>query len=166
MMASLYELSAYYTSMLDAYDGAETEQDREEIIEALEGAGGDIAEKAEAYAKVIRTKEAEARAFKDEADRLSAKQSACENMVKRLKAALLDAMKLTDMVEIKTSIGKWRLQNNPVSCQVVDLDAVPMEYHIKHEDTIDRKAVLQHYKATGELLPGVEIRQEMGIRFR
>lgn len=165
-MASLYELTGAFADLLDRYDGAETEQEREEIIEALEGAGGDIAEKAEAYAKVIRTKEAEARAFKEEADRLSAKQSACENMAKRLKAALLDAMQLTNMTEIKTSIGKWRIQNNPASCQVTDLNAVPMEYHVKHEDTIDRKAVLQHYKATGELLPGVEIRQEMGIRFR
>ena len=165
-MASLYELSAYYTSMLDAYDSAETEQDREEIIEALEGVGGDIAEKAEAYAKVIRTKEAEARAFKEEADRLSAKQSACENMVRRLKAALLDAMKLTDMTEIKTSIGKWKTQLNPLSCNVTDPDKVPERFHVKQPDKIDKQAMIKEHKATGEIFDGAEFRQDMGIRFK
>ena len=148
-MASLYELSAGYATLLDAYDSAETEEEREDILELLESAEVDINGKAENYAKVIRMKEEEAKAFKAEAERLTARRQAAENVVKRLKAALLDGMKLAGKTEITTSIGKWRVQMNPLSCEVVDIDHVPMKYHIKQEDKIDKKGLLHDGRTFG-----------------
>lgn len=165
-MASLYELSAGYALLLDEYDAAETDEEREKILAMLAEADGDITDKAESYAKVIRMKEEEAKAFKAEADRLTARRQAAENMVKRLKDALLGSMVLTGTSEIKTSIGKWKVAMNPLSCDVVDIDKVPMEYHIKQEDKIDKKGLIAHYKETGEIINGVEFKQEQGIRFR
>ena len=165
-MASLYELSAGYVTLLDAYDTAETDQEREDILELLSAAEGDIESKAENYAKVIRMKEEEAKAFKAEADRLTERRQAAEHMAKRLKAAMLDAMKLTNMPEIKTSIGKFRLQMNPWSCEVTDWTQVPTEYRTPQPDKVDRKGLVDHFKATGEMIDGVEFRQEQGIRFR
>ena len=165
-MASLYDISAGYASLIDAYDNAESDEEREGIIAMLATAEGEITEKAENYARVIRMKEEEAKAFKAEADRLTKRKQAAENMVARLKDALLGAMALTGTQEIKTSIGKWRLQMNPLSCDVVDIDKVPMQYHIKQEDKIDKKSLLADFKATGEIIDGVEFKQEQGIRFR
>lgn len=165
-MASLYELSAGYALLLDEYDAAETDEEREKILAMLAESEGDITDKAESYAKVIRMKEEEAKAFKAEADRLTARRQAAENMVKRLKDALLGSMVLTGTNEIKTSIGKWKLAMNPLSCDVVDIDKVPMEYHIKQEDKIDKKGLIAHYKETGEIINGVQFKQEQGIRFR
>lgn len=165
-MANLYELAAGYASLIDAYDAAESEEEREGILAMMESAEGDIEAKAENYAKVIRMKEEEAKAFKVEADRLTKRRQAAENMVSRLKAVLLDAMKLTNTPEIKTSIGKWRIQSNPLSCEVVDIDKIPMQYHIRQEDKIDKKGLIDYYKQTGEIIDGVEFRQEQGIRFR
>lgn len=165
-MASLYELSAGYQTLLDAYDAAETDEEREDILAILAETDGNISDKAESYAKVIRMKEEEAKAFKAEADRLTKRRQAAENMVTRLKAAMLDAMKLTNTAEIVTSIGKWRVQMNPVSCEVTDIDKVPMMYRIRHEDTVDKKTLIQHYKLTGELVDGIMFTQEQGVRFR
>lgn len=165
-MASLYELSAGYALLLDEYDAAETDEEREKILAMLAEAEGDITDKAESYAKVIRMKEEEAKAFKAEADRLTARRQAAENMVKRLKDALLGSMVLTGTNEINTSIGKWKVAMNPLSCDVVDIDKVPMEYHIKQEDKIDKKGLIAHYKETGEIINGVQFKQEQGIRFR
>lgn len=165
-MASLYELSGFYTALLDAYDGAETQEERDALIADIATAEGKIEDKAEAYAKIIRMKEEEAKAFKAEADRLTAKKQAAENMAKRLKDAMLGAMVLTGADEIKTSIGKWKLQMNPVSCQVLDAGAVPAEYHIPQEDKIDKAALIKAHKETGEVFDGVEFKQEQGIRFR
>ena len=165
-MANLYELSAGYATLVDAYDNAETEEERSEFLRLIANAEGDIADKAEAYAKIIRMKEEEANAFKAEGERLIRKKQVAENVVKRLKAALLDAMKLTGQTEIVTSIGKWRVLQNPVSCEVYDVDKIPMEYHIKQEDKIDKKGLLAHYKATGELIEGCEFKAETGIRFK
>ena len=165
-MARLYDISAGYASLIDAYDNADSDEEREGIIAMLAAADGEISDKAENYARLIRMKEEEAKAFKAEVDRLTARKRAAENMVARLKDALLGAMTLTGTQEIKTSIGKWRLQMNPLSCEVVDVDKVPMQYHIKQEDKIDKKGLIDYYKQTGEIIDGVEFKQEQGIRFR
>ena len=165
-MASLYDITAGYASLIDAYDNADSDEEREGIIAMLATAEGEISDKAENYARVIRMKEEEAKAFKSEIDRLTARKRAAENMVARLKDALLGAMTLTGTQEIKTSIGKWRVQMNPLSCDVVDIDKVPMQYHIKQEDKIDKKGLIDYYKQTGEIIDGVTFKQEQGIRFR
>lgn len=165
-MASLYELSALYASFVDAYDTAETDEERDEILTMLSKAEGDITEKAEAYAKIIRNKATEAEGYKAEADRLTARRRAAENMVKRLKGTLMDAMNMVGTTEIATSIGKWKIQQNPLSCEVIDIDQIPMEYHITMPDTINKKALIDHFKATGEIIPGCDFRRDQGIRFR
>ena len=165
-MASLYELSAGYASLLDAYDAAETDEEREDILAMLATAEGDIADKAEAYAKIIKNKAADANAYREEAKRLTKLAQYAENVTERLKSALFDAMKLTDTQEIKTSIGKWRRQMNPPSCEVLDVDLVPKQYRTPQPDKVDRKAILDAFKQTGEIPSGVEIKREEGVRFR
>ena len=165
-MASLYELSAEYSGFLDAYDNAQSDEEAAEILQSLVDIHGELTEKGEAYAKVIRNKKSEAKAFKDEADRLMAKAKSASNLVDRLQQALLDAMKLTNTKEIVTSIGKWRMQMNPWACEVKDADKVPKKYHIPQPDKIDKLALLKEFKETGEIVDGCEFRQEQGIRFR
>lgn len=163
---TLYELSAEMAGYINAYDMAETEEERAEIAQSLVDLHGEITDKADGYAKVMRNKLAEAEALKKEAKRLTDKAKAAENLAERLKNVMFDAMKLTGQTEIPTSIGKWRVQNNPWSCEVVDIDKVPMQYHIKQEDKIDKKGLLAKFKADGEIIEGVNFTQEQGIRFK
>lgn len=165
-MATLYELSAGYASLLDMYDLAETEPERADILDMLASAEGDIAEKAEAYARIMKNKQAEAEGLKAEIDRLTAKRRAAEAVVDRLKDAIANAMLMVGAKEIGTTIGKWRLQDNPWSCEVLDVNAVPEEWHIKVEDKIDRAGLVRHFKETGEMIDGVEFRRSTGARFR
>lgn len=163
---TLYELSAEMAGFIDAYDMAETDEERAEIAQSLVDLHGEITDKADGYAKVMRNKMAEAEALKKEAKRLTNKAKAAENLAERLKNAMLDAMKMTGQTEIPTSIGKWRVQNNPWSCEVVDIDKVPMQYHIKQEDNIDKAGLLKQFALTGEVVDGCEFVQKQGIRFR
>ena len=165
-MATLYELSEGYAQMMSMYDQAETAEEREDLLELLAGAEGDITEKAEQYARVMRNKQAEADGLKAEADRLTAKRRAAEAVVERLKEAIATAMMTVGAKEIGTTIGKWRIQENPWSCEVLDADAVPEEWHIKVEDKIDRAGLVKHFKMTGEIMPGVEMKRSAGVRFR
>lgn len=163
---TLYELSEGYAQMMAMYEQAETEAERADLLDLLAGAEGDITEKAEAYARIMRNKQAEAEGFKAEADRLTAKRKAAEAVVERMKEAITTAMMLVGAQEIGTTIGKWRLQENPWSCEVLDVDAVPEEWHIKVEDKIDRAGLVKHFKMTGEMMPGVEFKRTTGARFR
>jgi hypothetical protein len=165
-MASLYELSAEYAGFLDAYANAQNEDEAAEILQSLVDIHGDIEEKAEAYARVIRNVSAEAQAFRDEAKRLTKKAVAGENLVERLKQAVLDNMKVTGQKKIPTSIGAWSTQLNLMSCDVTDPDKVPERFHVKQPDKIDKAAMIREHKATGEIFDGAKFTQELGIRFR
>lgn len=165
-MANLYELTTEYAALLAEYDMAEDDARRAEVLIMIDQVQDDIGDKAEAYARIMKNLQADADAYEAEAKRMAAKAKAAKNAVEGLKMRLLDAMRQFDATEIKTSIGKWRIQNNPWSCEITDADRVPAEYHIPQPDKIDRIALLKHFKDTGEMLDGVEYVQTAGLRFR
>ena len=165
-MATLYELTADYAALIDAYDVAESDEERAEILDTLAGLEGDLAAKSEAYARIIKNKQAEADAFKAEAKRLHAKQEAAENAVERLKATLLDAMRVTGRTELPTTIGTWKTQLNPPGVDILDADKVSQEWRVPQPDKIDKQAILRHFKATGEIVEGTDIKRELSLRFR
>lgn len=165
-MATMYKVSEEYAELLSALEFSETEEEAAEIWEKLVALEGDIVDKADTYARIIRNKQAEAEGFKAEKQRLEKCQKAAENVVERLKQILLNSMQLIDVKSIQTGIGKWNIQMNPPKCDVKNEDAVPDEFHIPQPDKIDKAGILKHFRATGEILPGVEITQSAGIRFK
>lgn len=165
-MASLYEIRTDYATLLTMYDSAETDEAREQYLELMATADDAIDEKAEIYAKIIRNKQAEAEAYKAEAERLTAKRKSAERVIERMKEALLDVMIVAEKPEISTTIGKWKIQKNPIKCEVLNIDAIPAEYHIPQPDKVDVKAMIAQHKLTGEVFDGCEFKQEEGIRFR
>ena len=165
-MKNLYELTAEYDELLAALDAAENEDEKNVYLEKLDELSGDIEHKAEAYAKIIKSKQAEAEAYKTEIVRLTANMRAAENVADRLKDRLLNAMTTSNITEIPTAIGKWRVQNNPWSAEIVDAEKVPIEWKIPQEPKIDRSGLVKHWKETGELVDGVQFLQRQGLRFK
>ena len=164
-MASLYDIGARYAALLDRMESAEGDEALD-VLDELAMMDDELEVKAENYIRIIKTKEAEADGFDKEAKRLTARKQAAENVAKRLKQAMLDAMKLAGKTELPTSIGKWKVQANPMSCEVLDINKVPQEWHIKCDDKIDKAGLIKHYKMTGELVDGCEFKQTEGIRFK
>ena len=164
-MASLYDIGARYAALLEKMESAEGDEALD-VLDELAMMDDELEVKAENYIRIIKAKEADAEGFKKEADRLTAKRQAAENVAKRLKQAMLDAMKMANKTELPTSIGKWKVQSNPLSCEVLDINKVPQEWHIKCDDKIDKVGLIKHYKMTGELVDGCEFKQTEGIRFK
>ena len=165
-MANLYELSVGYASILDAYDAAETDEEREELLGMLADAGDEISNKAENYVRIIKNVQSDVEGYKAEAKRLTKKATTGENLIERLKNTMLEAMKMTGQTEVETSIGRWKTQLNPMSCDVTDPDKVPERFHVPQPDKIDKAAMIREHKATGEVFDGAEFVQTVGIRFR
>ena len=66
---TLYELTGQYLELLDMAEDA----DPEVFADTLEGIDGEIEDKADNYAKVIRTLEGDVQSVKSEIDRLTEK---------------------------------------------------------------------------------------------
>ena len=165
-MRNLYELTSDYENILTWLETAETEDEKEAALAALDEISGAIEQKAEIYAKIIKSKQAEAEAYKAEIVRLTANMKAADNTAERLKTRLLNAMQSAGITEIPTAIGKWRVQNNPWSAEIVDAEKVPIEWQIPQEPKIDRAGLVKHWKETGELVDGIQFLQKQGLRFK
>ncbi len=163
---TLYELTGEYEELIGALECAESEEEADEIWRRLGDTEDGIQDKAEAYARILRNKQAEADALKTEKRRLEQRLRAAEAVVERLKARMLEIMQWLGVREVPTGIGKWRVQMNPYSVSVLDEAAVPDEFRIPQPDKIDKEGILKHYKETGEILDGTSVAQSLGIRFR
>lgn len=165
-MAKLYELTDAYVSLLAQYEDAATDDERTDIITAITAVETDITEKADNYARLIKNANAESVALADEIRRLTAKKTAADNFVKRLKDNLLFAMNIAGATEIRTTIGKWYIQKNPQKVTITDEMMVPARFLVEQPPQFDKKAILAEFKETGELFSGVEITQDESVRFR
>lgn len=163
---TLYELTTEYEALLAEYEVAEDDERRAEVLDMIDAVQDDIGDKGEAYARVLRNLSAQRDAYKAEADRLTRKAKASEKAMEGLKAQLLSAMQRVGANKLETSIGKWSVRTNPWSVEVMDVDAVPAEYHIPQPDKIDKRAILASFKETGEIVGGVMMNQTTGIQFR
>lgn len=165
-MANLYTLANEYGDLISALEAAEDEAEAAEIWNRLDALEGSITDKAEAYARIVRNKQAEAEALKAEKQRLEKLQKAAERISENLKSRLLDAMQRLNVGEIQTGIGKWKIQTNPYSVTVLDEAAVPEEFRIPQPDKIDQKGILKHFRETGKILDGTEITRSKSLRLR
>ena len=101
-MSSLYELTANYETILNLLYDEET--DEQMILDTLESIEGDIEEKADGYAKIIKELEARRDARKAEAKRLTDSAKVFDNRVNALKQNLFNAMKQTGKTKFATDL--------------------------------------------------------------
>ena len=108
--------------------------------------------------------------IKEHCDVLTAKRKRIENKIDAIQAYVLNEMQVNGISSIKDKDGLFiaKLAKNPPSVQVVDENAVPIEFvQVETVKKIDKKAILQHAKDTGEIVAGVEIvtdKQRLSIK--
>lgn len=162
-MATLYELSATYEELMDClYD---EEWDPETLIDTLDGIEGEIEEKAENYAKIMKQMELDIAGCKAEEARLATKRKSLENREERLKNALYEAMKAVGRPKFKTALFSFGIQKNPPSLAIADGVTVPDQYLIPQEPKVDRKAIIAELKS-GAVIEGMRLVQGESLRIR
>ena len=164
-MSTLYELTGNYITLMDMLDDPEV--DPITLMDTLDAVEGELDEKAENYGRIIRNLEAEAKALKEEADRLSRRKRTIDNNIDSLKKRLQLSMELTGKDAIDTPLFKFRIQKNAPSV-VVDLDDLqdmPMEYLTYHEPTVNKAAIKDALKA-GEVIEGCRLVEKQSIQIK
>lgn len=165
-MSTLYELTGNYVTLMDMLDDPDV--DPITLMDTLDAVEGELDEKAENYGRIIRNLEAEAKALKEEADRLSRRKKTIDNNIDSLKKRLQMAMELTNRPKIDTPLFKFYIQKNAPSV-VVDLDDLqdmPMEYLTYHEPTVNKTALKDALKAGLDLTGIAHLEQSQSLRIR
>lgn len=109
-MASMYELTANWAAVLEM--AQDPDIDPQAIADTLESIGGEIEEKAENSAIVMKELEAEAAKLKAEEQRLKDRRTKVENNIKDIKQRLFDAMKMTGKEKFKTELFSFSIAKN------------------------------------------------------
>ena len=143
-MSTLYELTNDYMNLLELAEDPDI--DEQAFMDTLEGIDGALEDKAEGYAKVIRTLEGDAAACDAESKRLRNKKQTIENNIKRMKAALQYAMQATGKTKFKTALFSFGIQKNPASVVIDHAGKVPANYWIPQPPELDKKAIKAYLK--------------------
>lgn len=152
---TLYDLSADYVQILDLLDSGETD---EALALQLGTLAGKIAQKAEAIAGLVAHLDGMAAMRKAEADRLRERAKSDERNAARLKAYVLQHMQAIGTQRIDTARFTLSVRQNPPAVEVLEEMLVPAEYiRTVTTTSVDKRAILEHYKSEGEIVPGVEI---------
>ncbi len=145
---TLYELTGEYRMLLALAE--DPDMDPQTITDTMEAIEGDIEDKAENYAKVMRTLSADVDGIKAEISRLSDRKKAIENNITRMKAALEEAMRATGKTKFKTALFSFGIQKNPPRCVIDNTEAIPEQFLIAQEPKVDTAGILKAMKAGTE----------------
>lgn len=157
----LYELSGAYIEALRAIEEAEDEVEAERFERLAETLVGSIEEKAENICKLITTIEVEGVGPIDsEIKRLQQRRQTVSNSAEWWRNYLFDQLSQADGQRVKGPLFTAWLQRSPPSCEVTDEDAVPKEWWRTPPPVVERGRILEYFKETGEVVPGVEIHTE------
>lgn len=109
-MNSLYNLTTDYQQLLNLlYDGEVDQQTVMDTLDALEDA---IEDKADGYAVIIKTIDADVDAIEAEIKRLQARKQALNNRKEWLKSNLEDTMRALGKTKFKTALFSFGIQKN------------------------------------------------------
>ena len=141
-MSTIYELTDAYKTVEDMlYDG---ETDEQTIMDTLEAIDGEIEEKADNYAKLIKNLQADAMALKAEEERMYARRKSLENKAQRLKDRLQANLEFIGKTKFKTLLFSFSITKNggkqPLSI-TDNLDEIPGKYLIPQPPKVNNDAI-------------------------
>ena len=151
-MSNLYQLTNNYENVLNMlYD---EEVDEQMVLDTLESIEGEIEDKADNYAMIIKELEGDAEKVKAEKQRLEKRQKAFENRAKLLKENLEKVLKQLGKTNFKTELFSFGIQKNggKIPLIIEDITKVP-EMYFKHTEKELDNAKIRQALENGENIP-------------
>lgn len=172
MKQSLYEMTGDFLKLMDMLYDEDVYEDN--LIAACEAIELQIEDKADGYAKIIKSIDANVAGLKSEEKRLKDRRTALENRQKLLKENLENSMRAMGKTKFKTDLFSFGIQKNPASVKIDDPEGFVKrcqqdgrEDLLKiREPEINKTAVKNAIIKDGEIIEGAEVIQTEGLRIR
>ena len=156
MALNLYELTKDMQDLQEAIEKGElTTHEAKPIKDVIKD---ELSRKGEGIIFVLRNMEADINTLDGEIKRLQELKKRKTKSYDDLKAKTKKVMEETEMKSIKTTFGNITVRKPQPSVIIKDLADIPEEFKVaKTEIKADGKALLRHFKETGEIVAGTEI---------
>lgn len=153
---TLYNITNKFTELMDkAQEGELTEQEYNELGEEL---ALQLQQKGRNIIGYTRDIELIINAMKEEEKRISDNRKSLENKLDKFKQYVKENMERLGITKMDTELGTLSIAKNPMSVEIENEEEVPNEF--KQEVItikIDKTAIKNHFKETGEIIPGTKI---------
>lgn len=150
---SLYEITNAFPALMESEDI--TEENKNKIEAELTMLLQQKSQNIIGYTKNI---ELTINAMKEEEDRISSNRKALENKLAKFKQYVKECMENNGITKIETGLGTLSIAKNPLSVEIENEDEIPEEFKQEIVTTkIDKTAIKNHFKETGEVVSGVQI---------
>ena len=158
----LYEIPTKIRAVLD---GIDCDPETGEILnaDALHAVEVEAAEKIEATALYLRELDAEAKAAKDEADRMLARVKSMQKRSDYLKAMLLDTLHATG--KVKTARVSVSIRTTQ-AVQINQEQAIPEAFTTKKITISPNKVLIKETISAGGCVPGCELIERESVSIR
>ena len=157
----LYELSNSFTQLLEMADV----MDQEVFQDTLQAIEEELESKVENTAKLIRCLEADAKAIKEEEQRLETRRKSIENKIGHIKEYLFNQLTVAGLDKVKRPTITISIQLNNPAVEILDESLIPSDYIIPQPSKIDKKAILTALK-DGLIVDGCDLKREKGLRIK
>ena len=152
-MATIFELTKEYRDFLDELSEHEAGDIPEEITDAIARADGSFEDKAENYAKLIKSLEADVDAIEKEEKRLHANKMTKKRNIDWLKQTVKNSMQIVGKTKISNGLFTLTIRKNggklPVILNVLE-EQLPDEL-VKVTRKADNDAIRQYIEETGDV---------------
>lgn len=153
---TLYNITNKFVDLIDkAQEGELTEEEYNELGEEL---AKELQNKSSNIIGYIQNSKSLLDAMKAEETRLSDTRKAGENKLDKFMQYVKECMERLDLKEIPTELGSLKINKNPMSVEIENEEEVPEEFKTIVQTTkINKTAIKNHFKETGEIIPGIKI---------
>lgn len=162
-MATIFNITGELLQLLEMMQDETV--DKEVLTDTFESVNMEFEDKADGYANVIASLNADSKALKEEIDRLKERKDSIDRNIKNVKEVLEMAMRAIEKPKFKTLTHTFFIGKNTPSVQIVDGAAVPEEFLIRKEPDVDKKGVAAYLKANGPTDWAVLVQSE-GLKIR
>lgn len=163
---TLYNITNKFAELMDrAENGELTEEEYNKLGEEL---ALELQNKSSNIIGYVRNSELLIEAMKAEEKRISDMRKAGEAKLEKFKQYVLENMERLGLSKIQTELGALSVSKNPMSVEIENEDEIPSEFKQEVVTTkIDKTAIKNHFKTTGEIIPGTKIIDDkMSLRIK
>ena len=150
---SLYEITNAFPTLMESEEI--TEEDKNKIKAELTML---LQQKSQNIIGYIKNIELTINAMKEEEKRIAENRKSLESKLDKFKQYVKENMERLGITKMETELGTLSIAKNPLSVEIENEDEIPAEF--KQEIVtikIDKTAIKNHFKETGEVAAGVQI---------
>lgn len=153
---TLYNITNKFVQLMDkAQEGELTEEEYNQLGEEL---AIELQQKGSGIIGYAQNEEAFIDAVDMQIKRLQDLKKTRQNNLDRFKGYVKDNMERLGITKMETELGVLSIAKNPMSVEIENEKEIPKEYIQEVVTTkVDKTAIKNHFKETGEIIPGAKI---------